>query len=436
MSAKRPPSPGLIPNPFIKKRNLEWTIDSPLDLDIPAASNNTPSDDELPTTAAIESGTVQVQDHLSHFTSQLSKHILPAHPSPLLPISSFAALYTANAGSPEGAHFVIHQHDHPVAGVHYDLRLQINETSSVSWAIMYGLPGDPNSVRLNRNAAETRVHCLWNHLIETASSATGSLLIWDTGTYTIPPRQSKHAPSSDPSSPPSSPPPPLGATAQTLLHAAFQNRQIRLRLHGSKLPDPYVLNLRLTKSEDASGRARSSRTPRTRRRTRASASAAAQPETSSDSDDEAVIGSTEAAAAGEAISAMEREIRELEDEHVRATNAYAGATNTIGSVDQRRWYLSLDRRACGFVERKQKGRSVWEPDPDRPVETFGSAAVEADEPRETKDMLDSSRLQFPFYVRGVEEERSMVTGRKGADVLRDEGVHNFTQRKGWKPVLK
>jgi hypothetical protein len=31
----------------------------------------------------------------------------------------------------------------------------------VSWAIMYGLPGDPNSIRLNRNATETRIHCLW-----------------------------------------------------------------------------------------------------------------------------------------------------------------------------------------------------------------------------------------------------------------------------------
>jgi tRNA G46 methylase TrmB len=26
---------------------------------------------------------------------------------------------------------------------------------------MYGLPGDPNSRRLNRNATETRVHNLW-----------------------------------------------------------------------------------------------------------------------------------------------------------------------------------------------------------------------------------------------------------------------------------
>ena len=145
MTGKRPPSPGLIPNPFIKKRNLEWTLDSV-------------SPTQPPTTADIESGSATVGDHLAHFKNHLSKHIV----SPTsLSIFDYASLYTANAGSRQGAHFVIHQHDHPVVGTHYDLRLQINETSSVSWAIMYGLPGDPNSTRLNRNATETRIHCLW-----------------------------------------------------------------------------------------------------------------------------------------------------------------------------------------------------------------------------------------------------------------------------------
>lgn len=145
MTGKQPPSPGLIPNPFIKKRNLEWTIDSP-------------SLSQPPATADIESGSASIDDHLSYFKHLLSKHIIT--PSPLS-IASYASLYTANAGSNHGAHFVIHQHDHPIAGTHYDLRLQINESSSVSWAIMYGLPGDPNSIRLNRNATETRIHCLW-----------------------------------------------------------------------------------------------------------------------------------------------------------------------------------------------------------------------------------------------------------------------------------
>ena len=77
-----------------------------------------------------------------------------------LSASAFKDLYERNQHK-NGRHFVIHQHDHPVAGVHYDLRLQINETSSISWAIMYGLPGNCNSRRLNRNATETRVHNIW-----------------------------------------------------------------------------------------------------------------------------------------------------------------------------------------------------------------------------------------------------------------------------------
>lgn len=145
MVGKRPPSPGFISNPFIKRRNLEWTLDSL-------------SPSQPPTAADIESGSATVEDHLSHFKAHLSRHILTQSP---LSISSYTSLYTENFGSSAGAHFVIHQHDHPIAGTHYDLRLQINETSSASWAIMYGVPGDPQSIRLNRNATETRIHCLW-----------------------------------------------------------------------------------------------------------------------------------------------------------------------------------------------------------------------------------------------------------------------------------
>lgn len=156
MTKKRPLSPNLIPNPFIKKKNLEWTLESPSTTQSAQSSLIPPPP---PTTAGIESGSATIDDHLSHFKAHLSKHVIT--PSPLLPISSYASLYSSNIGNPQGAHFVIHQHDHPIAGTHYDLRLQINETSSASWAIMYGLPGDPNSVRLNRNATETRIHCLW-----------------------------------------------------------------------------------------------------------------------------------------------------------------------------------------------------------------------------------------------------------------------------------
>lgn len=42
----------------------------------------------------------------------------------------------------------------------------------------------------------------------------------------------------------------------------------------------------------------------------------------------------------------------------------------------------------------------------------------------------------PFYVRGPDVERSVVTGRLGQDVLDDEGVQGFIARKGWRAVLR
>ena len=174
MATKRGHSPELVSNPFIKKRNLEWSL-WPLDLSQRPLDDEGDEDEDghdvtegqpttkHPASAAVEAGEAEVKDHLEYFSGILSK----ATPSPFrkdlphLTVAEYQALYNSNFGSKLGAHFVIHQHDHPIAGAHYDLRLQINETSSASWAIMYGLPGDPNSRRLNRNATETRVHCLW-----------------------------------------------------------------------------------------------------------------------------------------------------------------------------------------------------------------------------------------------------------------------------------
>lgn len=297
---------------------------------------------------------------------------------------------------------------------------------------MYGPPGDPNSTRLNRNATETRIHSLWNHLIETASPQTGSLLIWDTGTYTVLPRRSKHAPRADPSSQPS--PDDEGRPQQELLEAAFHNRKIRLQLHGSKLPETYILNMRLTKREDAEGRAKNSRAPRTKRRR----VKRADPETSSDSgdvpdeddeDEDTTLVTKGRQANGQEISriALEAELQELEDAEIRRTNAYPGAFNTIGSIHQRKWYLSLDRKACGFQERLQGGKTVWQ------IPSTSASSASTTDTRGEKDAMQ--RLSFPFYVRGVEHERSVVTARTGEDIMRDERVQGFVRRKGWRPVL-
>ncbi|KAI1815539.1 hypothetical protein GGS20DRAFT_327086 [Poronia punctata] len=423
MANKRAPSPTLVQNPFIKKRNLQWSID------ITGSSHDASSSSSSSSSSSDENEGEKEdegKDHITHFSNLLSKTTISPFPqnTPRLSIRDYRNLYGTNADKPAGAHFIVHQHDHPVAGTHYDLRLQINETSSVSWAIMYGLPGDPNSFKLNRNATETRIHCLWNHLVETASHSTGSLIIWDTGTYTILP-----------------PPPPLPRkedsqgeeeeensplTEQEKLHRAFTNRKIRLRLHGSRLPSPYVLNLRLTRQEDAAGRARVPSKRRQRRRRRGGQGAPRVRDLETDDEEEEeeedivrAPAETETGRETETLSAMERELRELEDEKVRQTNAYPGATNSIGSVYQRRWYLSLDREMCGFVKRRREGRVVWE--------RTGSS----NNPQEPGERLD-----YPFYVRGVEFERSVVTGRLGSEVLRDEGVVGYIRRKGWQAITK
>lgn len=122
----------------------------------------TTSTSSTPNLAAIEAGQVEVKDHLNIFSTRLGQCIRPSTSSdmPRLQITDWANLYRRNE-NPHGRHFVVHQHDHPISGPHYDLRLQFSEVSSVSWSVMYGLPGDPNSRRLNRNATETRVHCYW-----------------------------------------------------------------------------------------------------------------------------------------------------------------------------------------------------------------------------------------------------------------------------------
>ena len=115
----------------------------------------------VPRSSAVESGETSITDHLSYFSHKLEEATRPSHfQIPRISHDAWINLYKRNQHR-HGHHFVIHQHDHPVAGTHYDLRLQISETSSISWAIMYGLPGNANSRRLNRNATETRVHCLW-----------------------------------------------------------------------------------------------------------------------------------------------------------------------------------------------------------------------------------------------------------------------------------
>lgn len=118
-----------------------------------------------PSLAAIEAGEAVIEDHLGYFRKHLEKACRPVEANiPRLSIESFADLYRRNQHD-NGHHFVVHQHNHPIAGIHYDLRLQFSSTSCVSWSIPYGLPGNPNSKRTSRMAVETRVHNLWVRML-------------------------------------------------------------------------------------------------------------------------------------------------------------------------------------------------------------------------------------------------------------------------------
>ncbi|KAL3474640.1 DNA polymerase ligase-domain-containing protein [Aspergillus californicus] len=413
--------------------------------------------------SALEAGkvTVPASTHLQTISAHLRKYI--AGPSSdntptihrLLPIEAWKSLYTEN-NHPQGHHFVIHQHDHPIAGPHYDLRLQISQSSSVSWSIMYGLPGDPNSGRLSRNATETRVHCLWNHLIETASEKTGSMVIWDTGVYEILPDRDKlgrETEDEDSQSEPNNTEPgyningaTAGLTESEKLHKAFQNHKIHLRLHGTRLPKNYTVFLHRDKSDSRGPATRASllSMPRKRKRRRKPIQMALSSTSESDTDgdaDSTAISSSALSTPNTGSREQKRKKGGLNYNHdhdhehsdadpgintdtdidfqIRLHNAYPGSVNDIGSIHQRRWFVILDRAACGFVP-------VTEKDPD------GDKKKRWIRDRDKSGAL----LGFdPFYVRGPEIERSVLTARLGGDVLRDEGVTGFIGRKGWRGVL-
>ncbi|KAJ0303562.1 hypothetical protein COL516b_006567 [Colletotrichum fioriniae] len=182
MASKRPPNLSFIENPFIKKRNLEWSLDVPgsktddvgegqesreeeeLERRNTTADDGAGQDavvipdspprepDHNPETepkikpetttnlsAALESGAVTQPDPAAHFFTHLAQHTLNPYPAHTPHLSAnvggggggLRSLFLSHVGSKRGAHFVVHQHDHPIAGVHYDLRLQVNATSSI-----------------------------------------------------------------------------------------------------------------------------------------------------------------------------------------------------------------------------------------------------------------------------------------------------------------
>ncbi|KAI1621658.1 DNA polymerase ligase-domain-containing protein [Exophiala viscosa] len=478
----------IVENPFVKPENQSWAVTPPASLHrtvSPPPTNprrrSRSAIQSLPTksdTAAVEAGEIEIDDHVSFFSSKLlAATRASVQGQPRLSHDEWLNLYQRNLHD-RGHHFVVHQHDHPVAGTHYDLRLQCNATSSISFSIPFGLPGDPNSRRLNRNAIETRVHNLWNHLIETASYETGTMLLWDTGEYFVLPHSFDADPNADAATTDSdSDSPNYPESEPAKLHRAFQGRKIKIRLNGTRLPKDYTLSIRLTHENNALAqpkppsfkRRRKVPPPTTLLRkdtadSKLSSSQGSNPSRTSTHDRSSVspVEDKRIPRLGRSVSSLLRtasppsssrnppalthqpassasalapeptdnnspapkedktnKSRDEEDQQIRERNAYPGATNTINSVHQRRWFLSIDREASGFrpTNRIEFGRRVWE----RPLEKDSPAG----------DGLGG----FPsFYVRGRDVETSILTGRLAADVATDEGLVNYKPRGGWRPV--
>lgn len=245
-----------------------------------------------------------------------------------------------------------------------------------------------------------------NNLIESASHATGSLLIWDTGEYEILPYhevvtdQTTDNELSDTNEDVQD----VESSESERLFSSFQASHIRLRLHGVRLPENYTISLRMTKDNrhlHAANKKEAVRRPNKRlRRTMPSTVAqTAFESTESDSDTIDNGGIQTPPDYGDSSAA---DILSDDDETIRANNAYTGATNTIGSIHQRHWFLSLDKKNSGFT----KTDGDW----------LGDAA--------------------PFYVMGRDYERSVVTGRTADEVMEDEGVAKFIGRKMWRPIIE
>lgn len=252
-------------------------------------------------------------------------------------------------------------------------------------------------------AIETRVHCLWNHLVESTSNATGSLLIWDTGEYEVLPfyedktQETDDELSDDAELDETSADEP--GTQNVRLINAFRYHRIRLRLHGYRLPPSYTISMRLSK---ANHRAQALK-PKFKRRRKDPA----LPKTTPNFDDEDAMSSDLVHNTLEETSeAMDSD--DGGDLDIHAKNAYPGSSNTIGSIHQRHWFLRLDSKNSGFA-RAREGPN---------------------------DRLWVGTGWDPFVVRGRDFEHSIVTGRLADEVMADDGVKDFLGRKMWRPIIE
>jgi len=131
-------------------------------------------------------------------------------------------------------------------------------------------------------------------------------------------------------------------------------------------------------------------------------------DTESDSESSSATTTQTQAALADAALASEPE-DERQDVEIRTSNAYPGAANTIGSIHQRHWLVTIDRKLSGFRKSSRRGGS----DKERWVGSWE-----------------------PFHVKGKDCERSVVTGRLAEDVMADEGIKGFVGRGNWRAILE
>lgn len=77
-------------------------------------------DGTAPSLAAVEAGEAEVADHLAYFATHLALKSRAEPRDPRISVEEFKNLYQRNQHA-KGRHFVVHQHNHPVSGVHCKL---------------------------------------------------------------------------------------------------------------------------------------------------------------------------------------------------------------------------------------------------------------------------------------------------------------------------
>lgn len=170
-------------------------------------------------------------------------------------------------------------------------------------------------------------------------------------------------------------------------------RKIRLRLHGTRLPKDYTISLHLSAENDNAERAKITALKRRRRPRLAtpmkslrgpSTSRSQSPESEEGGwyDTNSITSTTGEKDIKGDYSATDSDSNKIEDEkRIRVTNAYPGADNTIGSIHQRRWFITLDRTNSGFI--RDVRNKLWK----------------------RRILPDGEVLGFePFFVRGSEFE--------------------------------